>query len=41
MRQELITRMFDDNVLELLLVIAQHSHAVSQDLPQEQCGTCC
>ena len=28
LRQELLTRMFDDNVMELLLVIAQHAHAV-------------
>ncbi|KAL3161372.1 hypothetical protein ABBQ32_010265 [Trebouxia sp. C0010 RCD-2024] len=27
LRQELLTRMFDDNVMELLLVIAQHAHA--------------
>ncbi len=32
LRQELLTRMFDDNVLELLLVIAQHAHAVSNQL---------
>lgn len=29
LRQGLLTRMFDDNVMELLLVIAQHAHAVS------------
>lgn len=33
LRQELLTRMFDDNVMELLLVIAQHAHAVSYTLP--------
>ncbi len=29
LRQTLLIRMFDDNVMELLLVIAQHAHAVS------------
>ena len=28
LRQELLTRMFDDNVMELLMVIAQHAHMV-------------
>ena len=28
LRQALLTRMFDDNVMELLLIIAQHAHTV-------------
>jgi len=32
LRQTLLIRMFDDNVMELLLVIAQHAHAVSTNL---------
>ena len=35
LRQELLTRMFDENVMELLLVIAQHAHAV-RSLPCAQ-----
>lgn len=48
LRQELLTRMFDDNVMELLLVIAQHAHTVSLLVPcmrflhlQLRCSTGC